>query len=200
MEAVLAVQKRSSYVKGLLILAVIGLIGVYGFFALTDPWIFTVGRLRPYPLWEGKAEAKGPGGDYAIYIGFYPSTGPQVRAATWVDGFGFVCAPGGQSYYAHVGGSTDSVVWKNMNNLPFHIYTRGPTSLAHMLARAGLPPELEFRGRWQGDQLEMADDGTITAAFLSDGSLNPNAPIRKPDAEQKLVFHEGLWGLWNPCP
>ena len=68
-----------------------------------------------------------------------------------------------------------------------------------MLAQAGLPPALEFRGRWQGDELVMADDGTIAAAFQSDGSLNPNAPMRKPEAGQQAVFREGLWGFLNPC-
>lgn len=189
-----------SRVKALVVLAFIGALGLYGFFALTDPWIFTLGHFRPYPLWAGHAEAKGPGGGYQVYVAFYPSTGPQVHPATWVSGYGYVCAPGGHSYYARVGGSTGSVVWKDMNDQPFHIYTRGPTSMAHMMARAGLPPELEFRGRWQGNELVMKDDGTIAAAFSADGSLDPNAPIRKPDAEQQLTFREGFWGFWNPCP
>ena len=195
----MAQPKRSSWLKGLTLLVIIGLAAIFGFFALTDPWIFTVGRTRFMPMWEGQATISGPGGTYTVYIGFYPTTGPQVQAATWVGGFGYVCAPGGKSYYVKVGGSTPQVVWKDMNNLPFHIYTRGPTSVAHMLAQAGLPPALEFRGRWQGDELVMADDGTIAAAFQSDGSLNPNAPIRKPEAEQQAVFREGLWGFLNPC-
>ncbi len=196
----MAEMKRSSRFLGLVVLAIVGLTGVCAFYALTDPWIYTVGRFRPYPLWAGHAETKGPGGDYQVFVVFYPSTGPQVHAATWVSGYGYVCAPNGHSYNVRVGGSTDSVVWKNMNDLPFHIYTRGPTSVAYMMARAGLPPELEFRGRWQGNELVMKDDGTIAAAFSADGSLDPNAPIRKPEAEQQVTFKEGFWGFWSPCP
>ncbi len=193
-------RPRAHYFRGLFILALFGFVAVEGYYLLTDPWIFTVGNtLRFLPLWEGRATANGPGGDYAIYVGFYPSTGPQVHAATWVDGFGYVCAPGGQSYSVRIGGSTDSVVWKDMNGLPFHIYTRGPTSMAHMLAKARLPPELELKGRWQGDELIMKDDGTLAAAFLPNGTLNPDAPMRKPEAEQQVILREGLWGFWNPC-
>ena len=195
----MASTRGASFLGGAIVLTVIGLLGVCGFFALTNPWIFTVGRLRFIPLWEGQATAKGPGGDYAIYVLFYPSNGPQVRPSTWISGSGYICAPGGHSHYVNIGGSTDSVVWKDMNNLPFHIYTRGPASVAYMLAKAGLPPELELRGRWQGDEIVMKDDGTIAAAFLSDGTLNPNAPMRKPEAEQQLSFHESFWGITNPC-
>lgn len=191
--------KRRGCLPGLTLLALAGAVVAFLWFLVTAPWIYTVGRTRPIPLWQGQAMANGPGGTYRFFIQFWPSTGPAVRPATWARGTGWVCTPQGKSYWFRVTGSTDRVVWKDMNGAPFHLFTSGKATIARStMGRRGLPA-LEFRGRWNGDRLELRDEGTIAASFAADGGLIKR-PGPAPGSPQAITFDERAWGFFfDPC-
>src|SRR5262249_19070336 len=146
-------------------------LGSIALMLITNPWIFTVGgRLRLLPFWEGVGDIQGPGGRYRIYLSIQPSNArSHVLPSTSISGTGWACAPSGHDYPIRVGGGAHEVVWRDMNNEAFSLYTwqRGAWSTEHR------PPKLDFAGRWVGPNLVMEDKGTVASAFLEDGSLSP---------------------------
>ncbi len=177
---------------------ILGLLAGVGFLALmavTNPWIYTVGgRLRMLPFWSGVGDIQGPGGTYRIFVWFQPSSASShVLPSTSVEGSGWICAPSGAGYQVRVGGGAHEVVWRDMDDKPFSLYTwqRGTWSPQH------LPPKLDFTGRWVGPKLVMEDKGTMASAFLPDGSLNPRPGSRGPT--RAITFAETQWWYGRPC-
>jgi len=171
-------------------------LGFIAVVAVTNPWIFTLGgHLRMLPFWQGVGDIQGPGGTYRIFVSLQPSSASShVLPSTSVSGTGWVCAPSGHSYQVRVGGGTHEVVWRNMNNKAFTLYTwqRGTWSTQH------LPPKLNLVGRWVGPNLVMDDGGTTESAFLADGSLNPRPGA--PGPKRSVTFVETQWWFGRPCP
>ncbi len=171
-------------------------VGFIAVVAVTNPWIYTVGgRLRVLPFWQGVGDIQGPGGTYRIFVSFQPgNASSHVLPSTSVSGAGWVCAPSGHNYQVRVGGGAHEVVWRDMNNKSFTLYTwqRGAWSTQH------LPPKLNLVGRWVGPNLVMDDKGTIASAFLADGSLNPRPGA--PGPNRAVTFVESQWWFGHPCP
>jgi hypothetical protein len=189
-------QRRRSGCLGQLILLglLLTVLGI-GVMAITSPWIFTVGgHLRLLPSWEGVGAVQGPGGTYRIFVSFQPSRGgSRILPSTSVSGTGWICAPAGHSYKIRVGGGAHEVVWRDMNNKDFTLYTWQ----RHAWSTQHLPPKLDFAGRWVGPNLVMDDKGSTAAAFLSDGTPNPRPGARGP--KQPVTFVETSWWLGSPC-
>ena len=59
-------------------------------------------------------------------------------------------------------------------------------------------PRLNLTGRWQNPDLVMNDGGTLSQAFLADGTLYQGPPKQRPAAREKLpiVLHETGWAGW----
>ena len=188
-------RRRIGCLGQLLALALLAGVGFIALMGFTNPWIFTVGgRFRVLPFWEGVGEMQGPGGTYRIFVFFQPSTGgSRVLPSTSVRGSGWVCAPTGHNYPVLVGGGTQGVVWRSMDDKPFSLYTYQ----RHAASSEHLPPRLDFAGRWVGPNLVMEDKGTTTSAFLVDGSLNPRP--RTPGPIRAITFVETRWWFGNPC-
>jgi hypothetical protein len=177
----------------------VGLLGILGYLvlmAVTNPWIYTVGgRVRLWPSWEGVGDIQGPGGNYRIFLSLEPSSSrSRVPPSTSIRGTGWICAPSEHNYEIRLGGGSNKVVWRDMNNESFSLHTwhRTYTSTEH------LPPKLSLVGRWVGDTLVMEDKGTAAAAFLADGSLAPQRG--KPGASSAITFVETQWWFGRPCP
>ncbi|MFM5950062.1 MAG: hypothetical protein ACKOPM_12700 [Novosphingobium sp.] len=183
--------------QGLLVILVLTAVVAFGWFGLTNPWVFTVGGSRYLPLWQGMAKAGGPGGQYRIYLAFYPTGASTSRASTWAKGWGMICAPGGQGYRLHLAASTDSVVWKDMNGKPFHVVLHGSSPATGLNSGKMGPPVIDLRGRWQGDQLVLNDGRTIDTSFNLDGRISE--PPKAEGMEKVLTFSETGWVLTNPC-
>ncbi len=189
-------RKRIGCLSQLLLLGVLAAFGYIALMAVTHPWIFTVGgRLRVLPFWQGSGDIHGPGGKYHIVVSIQPSnSGSHVLPSTSVTGTGWICAPAGHGYQIRIGGGAHEIVWRDMNNRPFRLYTwqRTAWSPEH------LPPKLNLTGRWVGPNLVMNDGGTTAAAFLADGSLNPKPGA--PGPQQTITLVETQWWFGNPCP
>lgn len=188
-------RRRIGCLGQLIVLGLLAGVGFIALMAVTHPWIFTVGgRLRVLPFWEGAGDIQGPGGRYRIFVSFQPTnSGSRVLPSTSVRGTGWVCAPSGHSYPVRVGGEAHEVVWRNMDNKAFTLYTwqRKAWSSVH------LPPKLDFAGHWAGPNLVMEDKGTLASAFLADGSLNPRPGA--PGAARAITFVETTWWFGRPC-
>jgi hypothetical protein len=171
-------------------------VGFIAVVAVTNPWIYTLGgRLRLLPFWQGVGDIQGPGGTYRIFVSFQPgNASSHVLPSTSVSGTGWVCAPSGHDYQIRVGGGAHEVVWRDMNNKSFTLYTwqRGAWSTQH------LPPKLNLVGRWVGPNLVMDDKGTTASAFLADGTLNPRPGA--PGPNRAVTFVESQWWFGHPCP
>jgi len=188
-------RRRMGCLGQLILLGLVLTFGLIGVMALTNPWIFTVGgRQRLLPFWAGVGDVQGPGGTYRIFVWFEPSSASsRVLPSTSVRGTGWICAPSGRSYKIKVGGGAHEVVWRDMNNKDFALYTwqRTTWSTQH------LPPKLDFAGHWVGPNLVMDDKGSTASAFLADGTLNPRPGTR--GSRQPVTFTETSWWFGNPC-
>jgi len=167
-------------------LAVLGVVVVLGVNAIVAPWIYTVGhRTRFYPLWEGwgVAHDAARGGDYDVYLWFSPEPGgSHILPSTNVAGWGTICTPSGKTYPLRVYGSTRGVVRNDMDGRPFSFSLENRPWNWNFVPDSAWLPKLTLAGRWSGDSLAMTDQGTLDAAFLPDGRLNPNPPYVAPVA------------------
>jgi hypothetical protein len=190
-----AQRRRLGCLSQLVLLGLLLSVVYIGVIAVTNPWIFTVGgRVRLLPSWEGVGDIQGPGGQYRIFVSFQPARGgSRILPSTSVGGTGWICAPSGHSYSIRIGGGAHEVVWRDMNNKDFRLYTwqRTAWSTAHQ------PPKLEFTGRWVGPSLVMDDKGSTARAFQADGSLNPRPGA--PGPRQPITFVETQWWFGSPC-
>jgi hypothetical protein len=188
-------RRRLGCLSQLILLGLLLGVVYFGVMAVTNPWIFTVGdRVRLLPSWEGVGDIQGPGGKYRIFVSFQPARGgSRVLPSTSVRGIGWICAPSGRSYQIQVGGGAHEVVWRDMNNRAFGLYTwqRQFWSSTHR------PPKLDFTGRWAGPNLVLDDKGTVERAFRPDGSLNPKPGA--PGPKQPITFVETHWWFGSPC-
>ena len=188
-------RRRIGCLGQLVLLGLLGVAVVVGTMAVTNPWIFTVGhRLRLLPFWVGAGDVQGPGGTYRIFVWLQPSnTRSGVLASTGVRGSGWICAPSGHSYQVRVGGGTNQVVWRDMNERPFTLYTWQRRTWS----TERLPPKLAFVGHWVGPNLVMQDKGTTASVILPDGSLNPRPGA--PGPTRDILFVETRCWFGRPC-
>ena len=189
-------RKRTGCLGQFILLAVFLAALAVGVAAITHPWIFTVGgHFRLLPQWTGAGQIEGPGGTYRIFVSFYPSRGgSRILPSTSVRGGGFICTPSGRNYQVKLTGGAPLTVWSDMNNKPFTLstYTRGAFSSQHG------PPELRLKGRWNGPNLILNDEGTLARAFAPDGSLIAHPGTPGPGKE--ITFAETDWWFGDPCP
>ena len=70
------------------------------------------------------------------------------------------------------------------------IHTRGAFSSQHG------PPELRLKGRWNGPNLTLNEEGTPARAFAPDGSLLAHPGTPGPGKE--IAFAENRWVVRHP--
>jgi len=185
---------------GLLILLLLGPLFVIAVDLAFAPWIYSVGgRHRLLPIWAGVGVAQTLSGPYTIHIWFSPSpSGSRILPSASVRGSAYVCTPTGKRYNLTVTGGASGRIWSDMDGHAFHL------SAYHRPAFATLTgdrrPRLEFTGKWAGPNLQMNDEGTITQAFLADGSLSskPSGAQAKENAVP-ITFTETTWWVGGTC-
>ncbi len=187
-------RKGLGCLSGLLALAVGVCVAIMAFDAVFDPWIYTVGgRLRLLPVWQGSGVTVGPGGDYRLYVLFYPTTAKQtVQAVTAVEGHGVLCTPSGQRIGLLVSGGAKGNVWRRMDGHEFHLTAAGPAkaSIDPQIRR----PRLYLTGAWAGPDLALYDNASLNHFFRPDGSLDPKAGFGHPTENGTyFLLHEGAW-------
>jgi hypothetical protein len=191
-----APRRRMGCLGQLILLAVFAVVLAMGVVGVTNPWIFTVGgHFRIWPEWTGSGQMQGPGGTYRMFVSFHPARGgSRILPSTSVRGSGWICTPSGRTYQVRLGGGAPLAVWRDMNNQPFTLYTysRGTFSTQHE------PPEVRLKGRWNGPNLILNDEGTLTRAFAPDGTLISHPG--KPGAGKEITFAETGWWFGDPCP
>ena len=183
-------------------------IAVCAFFIVVNavfaPWIYTVGGGRLLPLWQGVGEVHATSGIYTVYVSFSPSpVSSRILPSASISGTGYICTPRGERYSLRVSGGASGRIWKDMDGhtFSFAAYNRPAFWQFGSPSHSNWRPDLKFSGRWSGPDLAMSDEGTVSRAFLADGSLNRGPyPAAKPDA-LPVTFHEVNWWITGRgCP
>ncbi len=185
---------------GLLILAVLGPLFVVTVDLIFAPWIYSVGgRSRLLPVWAGVGVAQTASGAYKIKIWFSPSpTGSRILPSTSVSGQAYVCTPSGKHYTLKLTGGASERIWKDMDGHMFSFSAHRRPPFASTIADHR--PRLNFSGRWDGPNLQMNDEGSITAAFLADGSVSSAAAgSRSKQDAVPITFTETTWWIGGSC-
>ena len=157
---------------------------------LFAPWGYYMGgRFHWFPSWQGvgRLHSDKGGGDYAVYLYFYP----RARKGTGlmhVEGTAMLCTPRGEKFNLTLGGDFEKTSGRDLN---------GKTASFYMNQRRVLGgdtrPSLELRGRWNNPDLVLDDHGSIARAFEPDGSLYTGHSPGRPYMREvvPVTLHEG---------
>ena len=184
---------------GLVILVVLGILFVMAIDLAFAPWIYSVGgRTRLLPVWAGVGVAQTSSGPYTIHVWFSPSPSSSRLPSASVRGSAYVCTPTGKQYNLTVTGGASGRIWRDMDGHAFHLSAYQRPAFANFTGDR--PPRLEFAGQWTGPNLQLNDEGTLSQAFLADGSLNskPSAANAKENAVP-ITFVETTWWVGGSC-
>ena len=151
--------------------------------AVFTPWAFYMGgHFHWLPSWQGvgRLHSNSSGGDYAIYLYFYP----QIRRYSGprhVAGQALLCTPRGEKFSLTLGGDFGKPQdgWNghdlNGKTASFYMFNR---TAAHILSGASPRPDLELRGRWSNPDLVLDDHSSIQRNFNHDARLYPDGKTR----------------------
>src|SRR5260221_5735347 len=122
------------------------------------PWgFFMGGQFHIMPTWQGwgRMHSNSAGGDYAIYVWFWPDSG-RLRGLTYVKGNAMLCTPRGERFNLTLGGNFERPAGLDLNGktTSFYMYNR---TVKHILSGGKARPELDRRGR--GSKPDLAPDG-----------------------------------------
>src|SRR5215469_9254964 len=131
-----------------------GAVLLLAMYAVFTPWAFYMGgRFHWFPSWQGvgRLHSNSSGGDYAIYLYFYP----QVRRHSGlqhVAGQAMLCTPRGEKFSLTLGGDFGKAEGHDLNGKTASFYMFNRTA-KHILSGASPRPELELRGRWSNPDM-----------------------------------------------
>ena len=158
-----------------LILLLVGAVMAGGTY-LFAPWAYYMGgRFHWLPMWQGvgRLHSNSAGGDYALYVWFWPDSG-RLRGLTYVKGNALLCTPRGERFNLTLGGdfAKPDGGWRgrdlNGKTASFYMFNR---TLKHIVNGASPRPELKLRGRWSNPDLVLDDDSSIQRNFDHDARL-----------------------------
>jgi hypothetical protein len=169
--------------------------------AVFAPWAFYLGgRFHPWPGWQGIGTVHTDAGDYGLYLSMMPQpSGPGSRSnLPYLRGTAEVCTPRGERFRMRLSASLHEHPGTDTNGMAIDVtmYTRRWNYSWTNEAR----PRLELRGRWQNPDLVMDDRGTLSRAFLPDGTayLGPTRNQPRVGKPLTIVVHELPWTTWFP--
>jgi hypothetical protein len=180
-DTIYARPRRSGGRWGRLLLVLIVVGGAcYGTLMLLAPWSFHMGggfHLLPYWQGVGRMHSQTAGGDYAIYLYFYPQ-GRNRTGTSHVAGSGMLCTPRGEQIYLTLGGDfANPGADLNGKSARFYMYDR----TAKRALLGGSPQyRLAFKGRWANPDLVMDDDGSLARNFDPQGAPWPKGSHSRP--------------------
>ena len=141
------------------------------FIAVFQPWGFYLGgTFHLIPYWQGWGTMRSKTGQkYVLFVSMWPGS-PTRLGSAYLSGEGYVCTPKHERVRLrmnalmgrHLGRNTDGEA------ISVHMYGRS----APLSQDPSRRPSIDFRGRWSGNSLVMTDVGSISQAFLLDGSVN----------------------------
>ena len=185
---------------GLVFLVLLGPLVITAIDLAFAPWIYSVGgRTRLLPVWAGVGVAQTSSGPYTIHVWFSPTpSGSRILPSARVRGSAYVCTPTGQHYNLTVTGGASGRIWSDMDGHAFHLSAYRRPAFASLTGDRA--PRLEFAGQWMGPNLQLNDEGTLSQAFLADGSLSskPSGAHAKENAVP-ITFVETTWWVGGSC-
>ena len=168
-------------------------VAVVGVLALLAPWGFYMGgRFHLIPMWQGwgRLHSNSAGGDYALYVWFWPDHG-KLRQLVYVQGGAVVCTPRGEKFNLTLGGTFDKPAGVDLNGQRVGFYMHNRSVVRRTLGK-NLMPELELRGRWNNPDLVLDDQSSIQRNFDHDANLYPDGKNRPYLGEvSPVTLHQG---------
>jgi hypothetical protein len=101
----------------------------------------------------------------------YMQAGSPTRlGSAYLTGNGYICTPKHERIGLKMNALMRPHLGRNTQGeaITVHMYYRSVSSLVN----PNLRPSVDFHGRWSGNTIVMTDVGSISRAFLSDGSVN----------------------------
>ena len=182
------------------LILLVGSVLIIAINAVFTPWAFYFGGKTHFtPTWTGIGHLRASSGDYVLYVWFspQPSRGGVLHLPV-LHWMGLPVHAAWRAVQPACNGRTQRARW--------HRYEREgnesdavSTSMVYSLAgRYDDRPRLTFSGRWINPNLVMDDGGSLSEAFLPDGTLYQGLARGKPARREKvtLVLHEAPWSTW----
>ena len=187
-------QSRIGGLTRLVLVFVLGGVVVVGVMAVMAPWGFYMGgRFHAIPLWQGwgRIHSNSAGGDYVVYVWFWPDHG-KFRQLAYVQGRALVCTPRGERFNLELGGDFEKPPGTDSNGKKVTIYMFN-RSVRKQLTGADRRPELELRGKWNNPDLVLDDHGSVARNFDHDANLYSDGKSHSylyPDLSNRLYLGE----------
>jgi hypothetical protein len=161
------------------------------------PWAYYMGgRFHWFPAWSGvgRLHSNSGGGDYAIYVYFYPKS-TRWSGLRHVSGRAMLCTPRGERFNLNLGGdfARPDGGWRGHDldgkSASFYMFNR---TMGHIFNGKSPKPELELRGRWSNPDLVLDDHSSIQRNFDHNATLYPDGKSRPYLGEvSSITLHEG---------
>jgi hypothetical protein len=150
------------------------------------PWAFYLGgNFHILPSWQGWGRAHTAGGDYLLWLYFYPTPSrSRMYLDTSLKGEAYVCTPHGENIRLTLGGGMPRHLKLSTDGEPvrFYMYHR-PWNATFVTDRR---PRLELQGNWRNPHLVMTDKGSISRAFQPDGTVYRGNGANRPYATEPI--------------
>lgn len=192
------IHKVSGY-RQLLLLILVALAALAVFAAVT-PWAFFMGgNFHPLGFWQGWGVMKSKtAGDYILYVRISPRSGRGDLIPAWdVKGTGDLCTPKSERFQLHLGGDMPRKFYINSLGQPINLWMSN--------WRVVLPigqenrPSFKLSGHWTNSAIVADDRGSLSAAFLPDGTLRPHGSYPLPSQREDIpvTLREGTYSEWE---
>lgn len=182
---------------------VLGMIAVGLIMAIFAPWGFYLGgKFHVFPVWQGVGRFHASSGDYVLYFWLSPTRSGRTFNFPSFAGWGTLCTPRGERFKLRVTGGMLEKTGIDSNGKAMHLSLHRRPWYYTFTGTWDSRPRLDLRGRWENPDLVLEDGGTLSRAFLPDGSLYQGPPRNQPAAREKLriVLHETGWlGFVSSC-
>jgi hypothetical protein len=159
------------------------------------PWAFYLGgQFHPLGVWQGAARVHAASGDYTLYLWLSPSRGRRYNNLPYMKGWGYLCTPKGERYALRTTASMPSHPSVDTNGFEMRVDMERRPWYWNFIGYDARP-RLSFRGRWQNPDLVLNDGGTLSSAFLPDGTLYTGPTKNQPRGREPapVVFHLVPW-------
>jgi hypothetical protein len=181
----------------LVLVLVVGIALVVAIDAIFAPWSFFLGgKFHILPVWEGMGTLHAHSGDYVLSIWMAPAPAGRTFNLPHFRGYGYLCTPRGERYVLRLSADMQQHPGIDTNGLAMDIdmYQRRWNYSWTLEGR----PRLALRGRWRNPDLVMDDRGSLSRAFLPDGTVYLGPVRNQPLARETLtiVLHQTPWSAW----
>jgi hypothetical protein len=161
------------------------------------PWAFYMGGdFHPLGMWSGWGRMHSKtAGDYFLFVTISPVTYGHETFPAWdVKGTGDFCTPKGELFRLRVRGDMPRKFYVNSMGQPISLWVENWR--ATLPVGAEKKPSFRLWGRWGQREILADDRGTLSKAFLPDGTLRPEkSHVLSSEVEDiSVTLHEGSYG------